>query len=248
MKRIAIITDIHGNAPALKAVLAEIDSRSNVDHVYCLGDMIGIGPDSNEVLQVLFSRKDTSIITGNHDEAVVALAKGQEYPQSHSLVREHHQWILDRLDNSFIPKLEKLPRTVEDKIEGHSILFTHYKIEKSKMNEHISKDPFSSIVDPCLNNMETLFKNNSEELICFGHHHPTHFFKGEKTIYLNPGALGCNDKPTARYAIITLSTKQLEIKLEEAIYDNTEFLESYHTLQVPGREFILKVFHGNQIE
>lgn len=54
--------------------------------------MIGIGPYSNEVLHLLFSRKDVSMITGNHDEAVLALAKGEEYPTSHSSVRseEHH--------------------------------------------------------------------------------------------------------------------------------------------------------------
>ncbi|WP_045515814.1 metallophosphoesterase family protein [Neobacillus niacini] len=248
MKRMAIITDIHGNAPALKAVLTELDKRRDVDHIYCLGDMIGIGPDSNEVLQILFSRNDTSIITGNHDEAVLALAKGQEYPQSHSLVREHHQWILDRMDQSFIPKLDQLPRTIIHEIEGHSILFNHYKLEKSKWNEHISKDPFSSIVEPSVENLETLFKDNREDLICFGHHHPTQYFKGKKAIYLNPGSLGCNDKPAARYAIITLSTNQLEINLEEALYNNSEFLESYHRLDVPGREFILKVFHGNQIQ
>lgn len=41
---IAIITDIHENAPALRVVLAEIDNKKDVEHIYCLGDMIGIGP------------------------------------------------------------------------------------------------------------------------------------------------------------------------------------------------------------
>lgn len=110
MKRFAILTDIHGNAPALKAVLKEIDERRDVDHIYCLGDMLGIGPDSNEVLEMLFSRSDVSMITGNHDEAILSLAKGEEYPRSHLQVKDHHQWIVDRLDPNFIPKLEKLPR------------------------------------------------------------------------------------------------------------------------------------------
>lgn len=245
--RIAIITDIHGNAAALKAVLSEIDNRKDIDHIYCLGDTIGIGPDSNEVLHRLFSRNDTSMITGNHDEAVLALAKGQEYPKSHLNVREHHQWILDRIDKSFIVKLEQLPRTIKQNIEGHSILFTHYQIQNNKINDHISKDPFTPIVNPSLENLETLFKGNNEDLICFGHHHPVHYFKGNKAVYINPGSLGCNHKPIAPYAVIELSNDKIKINLEEAAYDNSAFLKSYHKLQVPDRDFILKVFHGSQI-
>ncbi|WP_156178220.1 hypothetical protein [Bacillus sp. SA1-12] len=48
-----------------------------------------IGPDSNEVLHMLFSRDDITMINGNHDEAIISLAKGEEYPQSHSHARKH---------------------------------------------------------------------------------------------------------------------------------------------------------------
>lgn len=245
--QLAIITDIHGNAPALKAVLSEIDNRNDIDHVYCLGDMIGIGPNSNEVLQMLFSRTDISMIAGNHDEAILALAKGQQYPKSHSHVKEHHQWIVDKMDQSFIPKLDQLPRKIKQNIEGHTILFIHYQIESSKKHEHISKDPFSSIVEPSISNLEYLFKGYNEDLICFGHHHPIHYFKGNKTTYLNPGSLGCNHKPIAPFAIVRIENSKVAVFLEEVIYDNSSFLESYHKLQVPERDFILKVFHGNQI-
>jgi putative phosphoesterase len=245
--QIAIITDIHGNAPALKAVLSEIDNRGNIDHIYCLGDMIGIGPDSNEVLHMLFTKSDISMIKGNHDEAILALAKGQQYPKSHSHVKEHHQWILDRMDQSFIPKLDQLPRTIKQNLEGYSILFIHYQIEYNKKDEHISKDPFCSIVDPSIENLNSLFNGNNEDLICFGHHHPIHYLRDHKTIYLNPGSLGCNHKPTAPYAIVQIKKNKIEVNLKEAPYDNTAFLESYHKLLIPERDFILKVFHGNQI-
>lgn len=244
---IAIIADIHGNAPALKSVLSEIVHRKDVDHIYCLGDMIGIGPDSNEVLQMLFSRDDVSMITGNHDEAILALAKGEEYPQSHSHVKEHHQWILERMDKIYIPKLEQLPRIIKQNIEGHSILFIHYQIEINKMNAHISDDPFNSIVNPSVENLASLFKDNKESLICFGHHHPVHYFKGNKGVFLNPGSLGCNHRPIAPYAVITFSDDKFEIELKESAYDNSAFLRSYHRLQVPERDFILKIFHGNQL-
>ncbi|SOC43832.1 calcineurin-like phosphoesterase family protein [Ureibacillus acetophenoni] len=209
--------------------------------------MIGIGPDTNEVLHMLFSRMDLSMITGNHDEAILALAKGEEYPNNHPHVKVHHQWILNKMDPSFIPKLEQLLRTINQTIDGRSILFTHYQFKKGKLHEHISKNPFSSIVEPSLVNLESLFVDNNEDLICFGHHHPLHYFRGDKSIYLNPGSLGCNHKPTAPYAIVSVSNNEIEINLEEAPYDNTAFLDSYQKLKVPEREFILRVFHGNQI-
>ena len=78
------------------------------------------------------------------------------------------------------------------------------------------------------------------------HHHPIHFFQNEKTIYLNPGALGCNNKPLAPYAVIQVK-EEIKIEMRAVPYDNIDFLNSYEKLEVPEREFILKVFHGNQL-
>ncbi|TWT13231.1 metallophosphoesterase [Planomicrobium sp. CPCC 101079] len=245
--KFAVVTDVHGNAPALRAVLEKIDQSPGIEHIFCLGDMMGIGPNTNEVLGMLFSRTDVSMVTGNHDEAILALAKGQQYPLSHSHVKTHHQWMADRLDPAFIPKLASLPRTIKKRISGHSALFTHYSICDGKLLAPISKDPFKPIVEPSLTNMETLFNKANEQLVCFGHHHPKHFFKNTRTIYLNPGALGCTIKPAAPYAIVNVREQGIDVSLEEAGYDNREFLLSYEKLKVPERKFILKAFHGNQM-
>lgn len=243
----AVITDIHGNAPALQAVLRKIDATLEIDHIFCLGDMIGIGPDTNEVLDMLFSREDISMVTGNHDEAVLALVQGQEHPRSHFHVKEHHQWIADRIDPFFASKLAELPRTIRKRMDGYSILFTHYRINESKAQAPISDDPFDPILEPSLENMENLFAGSLEDLICFGHHHPRHFFNNGRTIYLNPGALGCNSTPTAPYAIVRVGEQGIDIAIEEAAYDNKKFLLSYEKLKVPERKFILEIFHGNQL-
>lgn len=242
----AIITDIHGNFPALKAALQAID-QTDVNRIFCLGDMIGIGPDSNEVLDMLFSRDDISMLTGNHDEAVLALLNGENYPNSHSNVRNHHEWIASRIDASFIGKLKRLPRVIELRQGNIEVLMTHYHINQEKLYEHISKDPFSSIVEPSPDNLSNLFSDRQENLICFGHHHPVHYFNHRARTYLNPGSLGCNDKPNARYALVHIAGTQSKIELNEVSYDNTEFLKSYSKLKVPDREFILKVFHGGQL-
>ncbi|HCW35548.1 MAG TPA: metallophosphoesterase, partial [Staphylococcus sp.] len=43
MVKFAILTDIHGNIDALNAVLSDIDNRTDIDHIYNLGDNIGVG-------------------------------------------------------------------------------------------------------------------------------------------------------------------------------------------------------------
>ncbi|MDZ5712659.1 metallophosphoesterase family protein [Jeotgalibacillus haloalkalitolerans] len=244
--KIAVMTDIHGNAPALKSVLHELDRRGDVKHIYCLGDMIGIGPDTNEVLEILFARNDVSMMTGNHDEAVLALLKGEEHPLSHAHAKAHHQWIADKMDKIFISRLDQLPRTLNVTVEGQTILFTHYHIEQKKLNDHISQDPFSRIVEPELESLKTLFKEHKERLICFGHHHPLHYFKDHDQYFLNPGSLGCSSKPAAPYAIVNVEQAGIEVSLQEAFYDKTEFLASYELLQVPDRNFLMRVFHGEK--
>lgn len=104
---IAVIADIHGNSAALKAVLDNIDRNKQIDHIYCLGDLIGIGHKTNEVLEMLFSRKDISFVMGNHDEAVLSIIDGKE-PESVGEEREHHRWIASKLDEKFIPKISSI--------------------------------------------------------------------------------------------------------------------------------------------
>lgn len=66
--KIAIISDIHGNLPALHAVLDDI-SRRDVDSLLCLGDVIGKGPNSAEAVDICRDRCDV-IIAGNWDKYV----------------------------------------------------------------------------------------------------------------------------------------------------------------------------------
>jgi len=65
MKRIAIISDIHGNLPALDAVFKDISDRG-IKTIYCLGDLAGKGPSSAEVVDKIRDRCEV-IIKGNWD-------------------------------------------------------------------------------------------------------------------------------------------------------------------------------------
>ncbi len=65
----AVISDIHGNLPALEAVLDHIDGQ-NVDRIICLGDILGYGPYPVECVDIVAERCEWSLM-GNHDFGVL---------------------------------------------------------------------------------------------------------------------------------------------------------------------------------
>ena len=65
----ALISDIHGNLPALEAVLADIDRRDDVDAIYHLGDLVGYAPWPDEVV-ALIRERGISGVAGNYDSTV----------------------------------------------------------------------------------------------------------------------------------------------------------------------------------
>jgi predicted phosphodiesterase len=66
----AIISDIHGNLEALEAVLADIDQQDNIEDLYCLGDIVGYGPNPRECVDLVMGRAKVTIL-GNHDQAAL---------------------------------------------------------------------------------------------------------------------------------------------------------------------------------
>src|SRR5438445_2645723 len=67
-ERVAVITDIHANLPALEASLAAIEAM-DVDRVLCGGDLVGYGPHPNEVCRLIEERAIPTIY-GNYDYAI----------------------------------------------------------------------------------------------------------------------------------------------------------------------------------
>lgn len=66
--RVAILTDIHSNLPALEAVLAAIDD-AGIEERWCLGDIVGYGAQPDECVRLVSERCELSLV-GNHDLAV----------------------------------------------------------------------------------------------------------------------------------------------------------------------------------
>ena len=68
MTRILVISDIHANFTALEAVLAD---AGEVDETWCLGDLVGYGPDPNECIHRIRSLPKLTCLMGNHDTAAI---------------------------------------------------------------------------------------------------------------------------------------------------------------------------------
>src|SRR2546422_4446803 len=67
--RLAVLSDVHSNLPALQAVLADVD-RNAPDGIWVAGDLVGYNPWPNEVLEILRERH-VRAIRGNHDRAAI---------------------------------------------------------------------------------------------------------------------------------------------------------------------------------
>lgn len=236
MRSYAIITDIHGNAAALQAVFKDIKQRQ-VDHIFCLGDMIGIGPDSNEVMALLLEEQNISFVIGNHELAVVAAYKDEDPPQGHHNERNHHKWLADRIHQKYIDFIIDLPKKIVYEDDGHTFYFAHYHLDKRDNYIPIEKNP-------TLEQLEEIYSSSDYSMVCFGHHHVIHRFKSDKKLYFNPGSLGCNHKPIARYGIVEVRGSVINEELVEIPYFKDDFIKSYDVLKVPDREVILKIFHG----
>jgi diadenosine tetraphosphatase ApaH/serine/threonine PP2A family protein phosphatase len=66
--RTALLSDVHGNLPAFKAVLADVDA-TGVDQIWCLGDLVGYGAQPDECVQLARERCELCL-AGNHDLVV----------------------------------------------------------------------------------------------------------------------------------------------------------------------------------
>ena len=104
---IALISDIHGNLPALEAVLKSIDGEG-VDRVMCLGDVVGYGADPEDCVQ-LIGERGIPCLLGNHDEA--ALGSG-DLNHFNPYAREAVLWTATALSNQSKQLLQSAPRTM----------------------------------------------------------------------------------------------------------------------------------------
>lgn len=236
--RIAVLSDVHANLPALDAALGEIQ-RSGCDAIYHLGDAIGIGPYPAECLERLTALPNIYFVTGNHDAWFVH-GLPDPLPDYFSVGEVAHQeWTHQQINDVFRVMVAQWPYLIREEIEGVRLLFLHYPRRRGRRE-------FAEIVrGAAVADLDHLFAGYHRELICFGHTHQVVDAEG-KARYMNPGALGCGPEAVARYAMVTLEKGTFAIDYRSVPYDDTPLFEAYVKRGVPERGFIARVFHGDR--
>ena len=91
----ALLSDVHGNLPALEAVLAHLDGRRDLDAIYHLGDLVGYAPWPNEVVALLRDRAIPGV-AGNYDSTTATdyehCGCRYEDPHQEALSHKSYDW------------------------------------------------------------------------------------------------------------------------------------------------------------
>jgi predicted phosphodiesterase len=103
--RYAVLADIHANYKALEAVLDDIAAKGGVDEVWCLGDIVGYGPEPAECIKLL-QMVNPLCVSGNHD---LGAAGKMDLTLFNPLAAEACKWTAEKLNPVDIRYLAELP-------------------------------------------------------------------------------------------------------------------------------------------
>lgn len=169
--RTALISDVHGNLPALQAVLADVDAVKP-DRIVCLGDTVGYGPQPRECLE-LVRRRCSIVLAGNHENAVVNGADNFT-----PLAAKALDWTASRLRDPEI--MEYLAGLKSITREG-DLAFLHGSL-KDPVNEYVREAESPWMFYQLVN---TLRRDFVDVRLCFvGHNHRA--FLGTELGYIFP--------------------------------------------------------------
>jgi putative phosphoesterase len=181
--RIALFSDIHGNLPALEAVLADI-ARQQVDAVYCLGDLVGYAAFPNEVTERI-QREGIATIMGNYDDGVgfdrddcgCAYRDAEEQRRG----QESLMWTRARVTPENKAFLRNLHKEIRFDADGKRVLLVHGS--PRKLNEYLFEDrPVSSF--------QRLAATSNADVIVFGHTHKPYTKDVDDVLFVNVGSVG----------------------------------------------------------
>jgi putative phosphoesterase len=200
--RLAIISDIHANFEALRALA---DDLAGADRVLCLGDLVGYYCQVNEALDYVRGL-DALCVIGNHDsfllhgcppDAPPAVQFGIEFADR-VIANDHRQW------------LSGLPLVWAGIIDGRSFLLTHGSPWRP-LDDYLYSDT------PALGQLDAF----AYDVIAFGQTHRAFWRLDRKPYLLNPGSIGqSRDARTRGYACaLMLDTATMAVEPLERAFD-----------------------------
>lgn len=233
--KIGIISDIHSNVIALKTVLKEFENM-NVNKIICCGDMIGIGPSSEETVQELMKCENKLVaVRGNHEQYLVnGLPKQVHDNKSQMSLEEiqNHNWNHSQLSDSSIQFIKKLPLTQALNVENFKIHITHYPINSNgEYKKHLDID------------VKELFSDISADIFLYGHTHTSSNVLYENVWHINPGSVGCPMKSNlVRCGILVIDNGRVLYENLNLSYDVQDVIHDIKTKKYPAYEEMLDIF------
>jgi putative phosphoesterase len=210
---VALFSDVHGNRLALEAVLDDLAAR-RITRVYCLGDLVGYGPDPNGVIDLLRSRGIESIL-GNYDEGV-AWETGDcgcfyADAEAERIGKESYAFTVAAVTAERKAYLRTLPRELHVDLADRKVHLVHGS--PRRINEYLLRDRDERTY-------RRLAETESDDVLAFGHTHQSWFRRYGKTLFVNVGSVGKpkDGDPRATYVVLHCSAEaaiDVEVKRVE---------------------------------
>ena len=214
MSDVAVITDIHGNLPALEAALARIDELG-IEEIYCGGDLVGYGPHPNEVCALIAERQIPTIY-GNYDYAIARDEQdcGCAYIDQHDreLGQRSVDWTLEHTDQRSKDWMRELPFDLHVRVGETPVHIVHGS--PRKVNEYLFEDKPASLY-------ERLAAAETDDALVFGHTHKPWIREHGGVLFVNCGSVGKpkDGDPRGAFAILCPSAAGVDARIERVGYD-----------------------------
>jgi putative phosphoesterase len=211
---VAVITDIHGNLDALEAVLAHIDALG-VDAVYCGGDLVGYGPNPNQVC-ALIQERGIQTIYGNYDYAIGRDLDdcGCAYVTQHDreLGQLSVEWTLEHTDQASKDFMRGLPFDLRFALGGKRVRLVHGS--PRKVNEYLFEDKPAKT-------FERIAAGADCDVLVFGHTHKPWIHEYGGVLFVNCGSVGKpkDGDPRAAFALLQATEHGVSASIERVPYD-----------------------------
>ena len=188
MDQVAIISDLHGNIPALEATLNDI-KRRNIKRIFCLGDLVGKGPHSDKVVDICQDVCETTI-KGNWEDFMV---RESDNP---TII-----WHQQRLRAERLAYIDNLSHTIEFHMSGRRVRLFHASQESVYYRVRM-EDPRDKHLEMFAN---TDFTGHTPEpdVVGYGDIHRAYVMTFQHQMLFNTGSVGNPlDITQASYAIL----------------------------------------------
>jgi predicted phosphodiesterase len=220
--RVGLISDIHGNALALDAVLAELE-REGVDSIVCLGD-VAVGPQPSESIARV-RELGCPVVLGNWDAAFLGEGPAPGTDEIARMINEIHAWWGEQLSGDERAFLATFEPTLDLPLNGTDALAFHGS--PRSYDEWI----FATTPD---DELAPMFGDQRPALLVGGHTHVQLARRWGASQIVNPGSVGLpflswwpervTVAPWAEYAVLTAEEGRVRIDLRRTTFDVDAFL------------------------